>query len=103
VVHDDSLVAIQRSYQVPIHKWLICPISASGKNLNPQNTQGIPQVFILTFLELEQIISSLEGHSMSLTPKLMTLDGRYQSSSTGVQIFKAPYLLFRFFKKKEEL
>jgi hypothetical protein len=31
-----------------------CPISASGSNFNPQNTQCIPVVKIFTFLELEQ-------------------------------------------------
>jgi len=47
---------------VPVHKWLICPISASGKNFNPQNTPCIPLVKILSFLELEQIIPFLDGH-----------------------------------------
>jgi len=31
-----------------------CPISASGSNSNPQNTQCIPVVKIFAFLELEQ-------------------------------------------------
>jgi len=47
---------------VPIHKWLICPISVSGSNFNPQNTSSIPAVKIFAFLELEQIISFMAGH-----------------------------------------
>jgi len=34
---------------VPFH-----PISASGSNFNPQNTQCIPVVKIIAFLELER-------------------------------------------------
>src|SRR6056297_952697 len=44
------------------HKWLICPISVSGSNFNPQNTSSIPAVKIFAFLELEQIISFMAGH-----------------------------------------
>ena len=33
---------------------LFCPISVSGSNFNPQNTQCIPVVKIFAFLELEQ-------------------------------------------------
>ncbi|MCF8036800.1 MAG: hypothetical protein K9K62_08000, partial [Desulfobacteraceae bacterium] len=50
---------------VSIQKWLICPISASGSNFNPQNTLSIPAVKIFAFLELEQIIRSLDGHYLS--------------------------------------
>ncbi len=35
-------------------KTLFCPISASGSDFNPQNTQCIPAVKILAFLDLEQ-------------------------------------------------
>jgi len=38
----------------PLQNPPFCPISASGSNFNPQNTQGIPVVKIFTFLELEQ-------------------------------------------------
>jgi hypothetical protein len=38
-----------------------CPISASGSNFNPQNTQCIPVVKIITFLELEQKWASFKG------------------------------------------
>jgi len=40
----------QRSLQ----NVLFRPISASGSNFNPQNTQCIPAVKIFAFLELEQ-------------------------------------------------
>jgi len=33
---------------------LFCPITASGSDFNPQNTQCIPAVKIFAFLELEQ-------------------------------------------------
>jgi len=33
---------------------LICPISASDSNFNPRNTQCIPVVKIIVFLDLEQ-------------------------------------------------
>jgi len=33
---------------------LICPISASDSNFNPQNTQCIPEVKILIFLDLDK-------------------------------------------------
>jgi len=42
-------------YLVPERKLLIFPISASGLNFNPQNTQCIPAVKICAFLELEKI------------------------------------------------
>jgi hypothetical protein len=48
---------------VSIQKRPICPISALGKNFNPQNTLSIPVVKIFACLELEQIFSSLDGHS----------------------------------------
>jgi hypothetical protein len=38
----------------PLQNAPSCPISASGSNFNPQNTQCIPAVKILAFLELEQ-------------------------------------------------
>ena len=47
---------------VPIYKWLICPISVSVENPNPQNTPCIPAVNIFAFLELGQISSSMDGH-----------------------------------------
>jgi len=50
------------NYLVSIHKWLFCPISASGSNFNPRNKPYIPAVKIFAFLELEQNISFLDGH-----------------------------------------
>ncbi|MGA7144993.1 MAG: hypothetical protein WBY47_10860, partial [Desulfobacterales bacterium] len=38
-----------------------CPISASGSNLNPQNTNCIPAVKIFAFLELEQKSAFCKG------------------------------------------
>jgi len=38
-----------------------CPIPASGSNFNPQNTQCIPVVKILAFLELEQNRTFFKG------------------------------------------
>ena len=38
----------------PLQNAPFCPISVSGSNCNPQNTQCIPVVKIFAFLELEQ-------------------------------------------------
>ncbi|MCG6972257.1 MAG: hypothetical protein LJE66_03850 [Desulfobacterales bacterium] len=38
----------------PLKNAPFCPISASGSNFNPQNTQCIHLVKIIAFLELEQ-------------------------------------------------
>jgi hypothetical protein len=38
----------------PLQNAPFCPISVSGSNFNPQNTQCIPAVKIFAFLELEQ-------------------------------------------------
>jgi hypothetical protein len=38
----------------PLQKAPFCPISTSGSNFSPQNTQCIPAVKIIAFLELEQ-------------------------------------------------
>ncbi len=38
----------------PLQNAPFCPISVSGSNFNPQNTQCIPVVKIFDFLELEQ-------------------------------------------------
>jgi len=37
----------------PLQNPTFCPISTSGSNFNPQNTQCIPAVKIIAFLELE--------------------------------------------------
>jgi len=38
----------------PLQNAPFCPISDSGSNFNPRNTQCIPVVKIIAFLELEQ-------------------------------------------------
>jgi hypothetical protein len=38
-----------------------CPISASGSNFNPRNTQCIPVVKIIASLELEQKYAFFKG------------------------------------------
>jgi len=43
-----------------MHKWLFCPISASGSDFNPQNTNRIPPVKIIAFFDLEQNFSFME-------------------------------------------
>jgi hypothetical protein len=48
-------IMMESPYLVPERKLLIFPISASGLNFNPQNTQCIPAVKICAFLELEKI------------------------------------------------
>jgi hypothetical protein len=40
---------------------LFCPITASGSDFNPQNTQCIPPVKIFTCLELEQNRTFFKG------------------------------------------
>jgi hypothetical protein len=41
-----------------------CPIPGFGKNINPQNTQGIPPVKILACLGLEQNRTFFKGLCM---------------------------------------
>jgi hypothetical protein len=45
----------------PLQNASFCPISASGSNFNPRNTQCIPVVKILAFLELEQKYAFFKG------------------------------------------
>jgi hypothetical protein len=61
-----------KCYLVPVRKRLISPISASGSNFNPQNTQCmdacpdfIGVVKIIAFLELEKIISFSGGTKLA--------------------------------------
>ena len=44
----------------PLQNAPFCPISASGSNFNPQNTQYIPPVKIFAFLDLGQISADFE-------------------------------------------
>ena len=45
----------------PLQNAPFCPISVSGSNFNPQNTQCIPAVEIFAFLELEQNWTFFKG------------------------------------------
>ncbi|RLB89317.1 MAG: hypothetical protein DRH10_06145 [Deltaproteobacteria bacterium] len=45
---------LAREISRPLKNALFCLISASGSDLNPQNTQSIPAVKIFAFLELKQ-------------------------------------------------
>jgi len=45
----------------PLQNPAFCPISASGSNFNPQNTQCIPAVKTIAFLELEQKSAFFKG------------------------------------------
>jgi len=45
----------------PLQNAPFCPISASGSNFNSQNTQCIPVVKIIAFLELEQKYAFFKG------------------------------------------
>jgi hypothetical protein len=54
-VFDHWLLQSQRIIALrPLKNAPFCPISLSGSNFNPQNTQCIPVVKIFAFLELEQ-------------------------------------------------
>jgi len=45
----------------PLKNAPFCPISASGSNFNPRNTQCIPVAKIIAFLELEQKYAFFKG------------------------------------------
>jgi len=45
----------------PLQNAPFCPISVSGSNFNPRNTQCIPAVKIFAFLELKQKIAFFKG------------------------------------------
>jgi hypothetical protein len=50
---------------VPIHKWLICPISALREKFNPRNINPMPAVkFFVRVPYLDQIILFLDGHEL---------------------------------------
>jgi hypothetical protein len=48
----------------PLQNAPFCPISASDSNFNPRNTQCIPVVKIIVFLELEQKYAFFKGLNM---------------------------------------
>ena len=67
-----SVQVVYHAFYAVLHQWHIpvqrplqnapfCPISASGSNFNPQNTQCIPAVKIFAFLELEQNWAFFKG------------------------------------------
>jgi len=45
----------------PLHNAPFCPITTSGSNFNPRNTQCIPVVKIIAFLVLEQNWTFFKG------------------------------------------
>jgi hypothetical protein len=45
----------------PLKNAPFCSISASGSNFNPRNTQCIPVVKIIAFLELKQKLTFFKG------------------------------------------
>jgi hypothetical protein len=45
----------------PLQNVTFCPISTSSSNFNPRNTQCIPVVKIIAFLELEQKSTFFKG------------------------------------------
>ena len=53
----------------PLHNALFHPISASGSNFNPQNTESIPAVKIFAFLELERNWTFCKGLMFILQKK----------------------------------
>jgi hypothetical protein len=55
------LLSIQQETVRPLQNAPFCPISASDSNFNPQNTQCIPVVKIIAFLELEQKYAFCKG------------------------------------------
>jgi len=42
------------SFLRPLQNVPFCPISVSGSDINPRNTQCIPAIKIFAFLDLEQ-------------------------------------------------
>jgi len=54
-----------------LHNTPFCPITASGSNFNPRNTQCIPAVEIITFLVLGQNWAFFKG----LIARVMVLKG----------------------------
>jgi hypothetical protein len=50
-----------RDWLVSIQKWLFSAISVSDSDFNPRNTECIPVVKILIFLDLAKTISFQDG------------------------------------------
>ncbi len=49
----------------PLHNVPFCPISVSGSNFNPRNTECITVVKIFAFLELKQKLTFFKGLDMA--------------------------------------
>jgi hypothetical protein len=58
----DRIVGNREDQLAPIHKWLICPISALREKFNPRNIIHMPAVKFSARLDLEQIILFVDGH-----------------------------------------
>jgi hypothetical protein len=54
-------IALMFSTVRPLQNAPFCSISASGSNFNPRNTQCIPVVKIIAFLELKQKLTFFKG------------------------------------------
>jgi len=52
---------IEITYKKPLHNAPFCPITASGSNFNPRNTQCIRVVEIIIFLVLGQNWTFFKG------------------------------------------
>ncbi len=61
----------------PLKNAPFCPISASGLNFNPRNTQCIPVVKIFAFFDLEQNYAFFKGLTYSKDLNLMNGEGTY--------------------------
>ena len=77
------------NYLVPIHKWLICPISLLPEKFNPRNINHMSPVKFFGRRDLDQIILFVDGHY------LIYLVG-YQDASPMVPLINAIALALQF-------
>ena len=54
------------SYLVSVHKWLIYPDLSLLSKFNPRNINYMPVVKFIECLNLEQIISSMDRHYLTV-------------------------------------
>ena len=72
------LWSLENPYLRPLQNTPFCPISASGSNFNPQNTQSILVVKIFVFLELEQKWAFCKGlNLMRIYEELASRSGNF--------------------------
>jgi hypothetical protein len=64
-----------QSRLVPIHKWLIYPISALSEKFNPWNINHMPAVKFFVRLDLEQIILFLDRRQLCKTGVILNAFG----------------------------